>query len=288
MKLPPLISARFFEVVARYQGINTAAKELCVTPGAVSQQIRKLEEYCKVSLFYRTAKGLQLTEKGREYYQHLRTAFEIIEQATLKLNSEKQPILISCTPSFAIQWFVPRLQEFLKNNPQIEVHINATNRLINLVETETHFAIRHGLGHYDGLKSEVILNDELIPICSPKICRENHFDLNDITSELLLHDEHRGDWHLWIEATHAKTIDPDKGIVFKDSNAVIEASLAGLGFGLVRRSLIKKELEQGALLTIPNLTIATQLAYHLVYLPNTLDSYNARVFYDWLIQQRDG
>lgn len=287
MKLPPLASIRFFDATARHLSVKLAAEELHVTPGAVTQQIRKLEQFLGHALFERRARGLALTEQGRDYHPACQEALTLIGRATEKLAAtQPQVILVSCTPGFAAQWLVPRLQDFMRDARAIDVHVSTTNRKVDLVNESIHFAVRHGLGDYPGLKSQVLLADELIPVCSPRLAAPRRTARReDITDALLLHDEHREDWRLWCEAAGMRRLRCNAGIVFVNSNAAIEAALSGRGYALVRPSLVQQELASGRLLVVKGVKLRTPLAYHLVYRPETLIDPVARKFFDWILAQ---
>ena len=288
MQLPPLDSVRFFEVAARRLSVRLAADELHVTPGAVSQQIRKLERYLDRVLFDRLPRGLALTSAGVEYYAACQEALSMIGRATTRLKgNRRRSILISCTASFASQWLVPRLQGFMQSSPVTDVHVSTTNRVVDLVNEGVHFAVRHGLGSYAGLMSEALVDDDLIAVCSPRlIAPRRTATAREITGPRLLHDEHRGDWRLWLEATGLSKVDANGGIVFVDSNAAIEAALAGRGFAMVRRALVESEIAARRLVVVRAPTLRVELAYHLIYRRETLVDPELRQFRDWLMNQR--
>ena len=290
MQLPPLIALRFFEATARHLSVRRAAAELHVTPGAVSQQVRKLEDFLGRALFERLPRGLALTPAGQDYHVAASAALAIIGHATGRLLADKRRVvLVSCTPGFAVQWLVPRLQAFMDQHPGVDIHVSSTNRAVDLAAEGVHFAVRHGLGSYAGLQSEVLVADDLVPVCSPRlIAPRKKARVVDISSASLLHDEHRGDWRLWCEAHGMVGIDADKGIVFAHSNAAIEAAVAGRGFALVRRSLVVQELASRALLCVDTRALATPLAYHLVYPAEALIDPALRQFKDWIVSEGSG
>jgi LysR family glycine cleavage system transcriptional activator len=284
MPLPPLPSVRVFEAVARRLSVTLAAQELHVTPGAVTQQVRKLEDFLGCALFERRPRGLTLTAQGRAYHAACQQALTLIERATAELATQRRRIiLVSCTPGFATQWLIPRLQDFLRDAPDIDVHVSTTHRPVDLAREGIHFAVRHGLGDYPGLQSKALLADGLIPVCSPRLVAPRRSATRaDITAERLLHDERRDDWRLWCQAAGMDGVDGEGGIVFVDSNAVIEAALAGRGVALVRRSLVAQELATRRLLAVKGAALRTPLAYHLVYRAPTLADPAAHAFFTWI------
>ena len=201
--------------------------------------------------------------------------------------SRRQVVLVSCTPGFAVQWLVPRLHGFLQQHPGMDVHVGSTNRPVDLAAEGVHFAVRHGQGIYPGLQSEVLVADDLVPVCSPRLLAPRRTArVADITSARLLHDEHRGDWRLWCEAYGAADVDCEEGIVFAHSNAAIEAAVAGRGFALVRRALVQQELAARELVSVQCKPLAIPLAYHLVYRPEALIDPALRSFREWIMAQR--
>ncbi|HTH08386.1 MAG TPA: transcriptional regulator GcvA [Acidovorax sp.] len=288
MRLPPLIAVRFFEATARHASVRRAAEELHVTPGAVSQQVRKLEAFLGCALFERQPRGLALTAAGRDYQAACAEGLAVIGHATSRIAStnRRHAVLVSCTPGFAVQWLVPRLHGFLELHPDMDVHVGSTNRAVDLAAEGVHFAVRHGQGVYPGLKSEVLVADDLVPVCSPRLLAPRKTArVADITSTRLLHDEHRGDWRLWCKAHGVANVDCEGGIVFAH-NAAIEAAVAGRGFALARRALVQQELASRELVCVHCKPLATPLAYHLVYRPETLIDPALRRFRDWIMAQR--
>lgn len=288
MRLPPLTAVRFFEAVARHLSVRAAAAELHVTPGAVSQQVRKLEAFLGCALFDRLPRGLALTPAGQDYLASCAEALALIGHATARLGArgQRRVVLVSCTTGFAVQWLVPRLPDFARRAPEIDVHVNTTDRVVDLATEEMHFAVRHGLGAYAGLQAEVLVADDLVPVCSPRLIAPRRVPrVSDISGERLLHDEHRGDWRLWCASHGAAGVDCEQGVVFSRSNGAIEAALAGRGFALVRRGFVAAEIAARTLVALRAADLPTPLAYRLVYRPDVLLDPALRAFRDWIAAQ---
>ncbi|WEX77751.1 transcriptional regulator GcvA [Sinorhizobium numidicum] len=286
--LPSLAALRAFEAAARNLSVTLAARELNVTPGAVSLQVRELENALGVRLFERRPRQLFLTDEGNAYFATLRRAFRMIREATEDLAMRNRPpsLTISCTPTFAAQWLVPRLNDFEKSVPGIDVRLNASNRLTNFERDGVDVAIRHGFGRYEGLVSERLLDDEFVPVLSPALMRSRPLaEPADLRDHVLLHDVQRQDWRLWLDAVGANEVVSSGGPVFVNSNGAIEAAKAGDGVALVRLSLVARELRDGVLIApFPN-GIATDLAYHLVYPPAALDRPTVASFRTWILDE---
>lgn len=286
--LPSLASLRAFEATARHSSVTKAAQELNVTPGAVSLQVRELEQTLGVTLFERRPRQLVLTDDGSTYFATLRRAFRMMREATEELTARKRaPVLtVSCTPTFAAQWLVPRIGAFELQVPGIDVRISTTNRLTDFSTDGVDIAIRHGLGRYDGLVSERLIDDDPVPVLHPALRARNPLDTpGDLAAHVLLHDVHRQDWRLWLDAAGADGVDAGRGPVFVNSNGAIEAAKAGDGVALVRLSLVTRELAEGVLEAPFPEGVMTGLAYHLVYPPAALDRPPVTAFRAWIIEQ---
>lgn len=290
MKLPPLNALRCFEAAARLLSLKLAADELCVTASAVSQQIARLEATLNISLFLRTPRQLRLTEAGEIYLRAIQPAFRQIAAATQRLQQQPglEKVTISCTSGFAIQWLLPRLKDFERRHPEIEIQIGTTNRQVDLLSEGIDFAVRHGSGVYPGLLSYRLLDDELTPVCSPRLIapQQKLSSARQLLQLPLLHDEHRLDWMLWCQIAGIEDKNAARGPVFVDSNGVIEAALAGMGVALLRASLIAPALAQKRLIIPLALPVASSIAYHLVYHESALLSPANRCFHDWLLSMR--
>ncbi len=288
MNLPSLGALRAFEATARHLSVTLAAGELNVTPGAVSLQIKELEAALGIQLFVRRPRQLILTAPGEQYFATLRTAFRLMREATVELlgRARLDVLVLSCTPSFAMQWLVPRLGGLEARLPGVDVRISASNRKVDLARDGVDLAVRHGFGRYDGLVSERLLDDELIPVCSPQLLGERiRLSVDDLADLRLLHDEHRHDWQLWLEAAGASRVDGRQGTVFVDSNGAIEAAKTGLGVALVRLSLVQRELAEGLLLAPIARSVASDLAYYLVYPATALERPNVAALRQWLLSE---
>jgi LysR family transcriptional regulator, glycine cleavage system transcriptional activator len=290
--LPSLGGLRAFEATARLGSATAAAAELHVTPGAVSLQVRDLEAALGVQLFHRRPRKLTLTVEGTQYFASLRAAFRLIREATAELSARRRGsvLTVSCTPGFAVQWLLPRLARFEAAAPGIDVRIGATNRVLDFTRDGVDVAIRHGLGRDERLVSERLIDDELVPVCRPALAERagGLTTPSALRAIPLLHDEHRDDWRLWLEAVGAPDVDAARGAVFSDGNGAIEAAKAGLGVALVRRSLVARELAAGELVAPFAQGIASALAYHLVYPSAARDRHAVAAFRDWIVAEARG
>lgn len=286
--LPSLSGLRAFEAAARHLSVKLAAGELNVTPGAVSLKIRDLEQSLGVRLFERKPRRLALTEEGESYFKAMRAAFRLMREATEELLARARPatLSISCTPTFAAQWLVPRLPGFEERVPGLDIRIGASNRLVDFARDRVDLAIRHGFGRYEGLVSERLLDDDLVPVVSPALREAVPLDAPaDLRNHVLIHDVHRQDWRLWLEAAGVTGIDAARGPVFTDSNGAIEAAKAGDGVALVRLSLVSREIRENRLAAPFARGVTTGLAYYIVYPPGALDRPAVAAFRQWVTEE---
>ena len=285
--LPPLNALRAFEATARLASMQRAAHELNVTPSAISQQVQNLEQWLGFPLLERRARQIQPTVQGRAYLPAISAALDQIAAATVELAAGRVPrsICITCTPGFAVQWLVPRLQQFQDLHPEIDVRIDASTRLLDLRIEDVDLAVRHGTGRYPGLVSEKLLDDDLIPVASPRLLsgRGRVKKPADLLQHRLLHIETRDDWRLWFTAQGIE-IDWRRGPLLIDTAIGVQAAVAGKGVILVRRSLIGDELASKRLVAPLPQGLSKGMAYHLVYPPENMGQPAVRAFRAWLLE----
>lgn len=258
-----------------------------VTSGAVSQQIRQLEERIGVSLFTRTRYGVELTEAGAKVHPALLRAFDQIESSLgdLETINARKTLTVSTVPSFAASWLVPRLGHFTSRQSDIEVRVEATSSLVDLRRDRVDIAIRHGLGRYRGLVSEHLMAPALVPVASskllaggPPICEPS-----DCLAFPLLHNSNRTDWQLWLKALGVRD-DPraERGPAFDDDFLLIRAAEFGQGLALVRDIYAREEIEAGRLVLALDRQWPTEFAYYVVTLPEAKQRPAVTLFTRWL------
>lgn len=293
--LPSLSALRAFEAAARHLSMTLAARELHVTPGAVSLQIRDLEASLGVQLFVRHARSLSLTGAGADYFQSLRSAFITMREATMALKSRLQPevITLSCTTGFAMQWLLPRLHGLEAAHPTLDLRIGTTARLVDFSRDGVDLAVRHGLGDYPGLVSERLIDDELVVVATQALAQElaraepgASPQPEALSGHTLIHDVSRDDWRLWLEGQGASSVDWRKGpVIAADSNGALEAARAGLGFALIRYGFVARDLQDGRLKAPFAKGLHSRFAYYLVYPQRALEKPTTRLLRQWLLEQ---
>lgn len=287
--LPPLGALHAFEAAARLLSFKAAAAELHVTPGAVSQQIKLLEDRLGVALFLRRARSIQLTEAGRLLLPPTQHAFRLLSDAVVRVReSDASKVLsVSMLPSFASHWFVPRLGSFRTHHPEIDVRISATPMLADLERDDVDVAIRYGLGHYTGLHVEHVLSEELFPVCSPALLKGPVplKKLEDLAQHTLLHDEPRQEWPLWLTAAGVKNVDATRGPSFSLWDLALQAAVAGQGIALGRSTLTAQYLKTRQLVRPFKISSPAALGYYFVCLPERIKDPKITAFRSWLREQ---
>ena len=234
----PYLALRTFVEVGQRGSIKAAAQALNVTSGAVSQQIRLLEDRVGMTLFTRERSGLRLTEAGASVHPALLQAFEQIQKTLLSLEQAKswQTLTVSTVATFAASWLVPRLGRFNQRYPHIEVRVEATSAIADMRRDRVDVALRHGLGVYPNLHVTRLMAPVLVPVASPSLMLANAVltEPQDCLKYPLLHDSDRADWSLWLSA-HGVGNDPraERGSAFEDDFLLIRAAEAGQGLALV-------------------------------------------------------
>jgi len=293
--LPPLNALRAFEAAGRLESLTDAAAELNVTPAAVGHQVRALENYLDQSLFERRYRAITLTEKGRLLLSGLTDGFDRLAETIDAFTAleERRPLMITCCNSFASRWLVPRLDEFHARHPDIDVRLDATQRLVDLRRDEFDLGIRFGPGHWQGLEADYLLDEEFIPVASPELLLRKPVEVPaDLAGHTLLHrDDSPGpaplDWAMWLQAAEVEGVDPERGLRYSMESMAIQAALDGHGIALVSNVLVEADLEAGRLVRLFDIGLRTGLdvAYYLAYAPSRLRHPRVAAFRDWLLEE---
>jgi len=292
VRLPPLNALRAFAAAARHLSFTRAAEDLHVTQAAVSHQIKTLEDTLGVPLFRRGTRSIHLTEAGQRYAHRVREAFQILQQATEALQDQNEAgrLTVSTMTSFAARWLIPRLGDFLSAHPEIELRLETSPIPVDLLAGEADVAVRLGPGPYEDLHAEVLLRDEVFPVCAPSLLTGPH-PLNkpeDLVHHVLLQDAGL-DWGVWLKAAGvdltATGIDPYKGPGFIDSTICVQTAMAGHGVLLGRTALVADELAKGLLVAPFDLAIESNYVYWFLCAPDRAASPRVRAFHRWLMRQ---
>jgi LysR family glycine cleavage system transcriptional activator len=267
-RLPVLNALKSFEAAARHESFTRAAEELCVTQGAVSHQVKALEQELGVELFHRERQRLVITTAGREYMNVIRDAFDRIAMGTERLVQRQTggALTISTSPDFAAKWLVHRIGRFSEAHPDMALNVSATMHHVDFAREEIDIAVRHGDGNWPGLHVERLGPEKLFPVCSPKLLqgRQRLAEPSDVTKFPLLHLETRQYWPAWLDAAGVTDIDVSQGPIMNRVSMLIDAAIEGHGIALARTTLAAWDLLNGRLVRPFDVALRLPKTYWIV------------------------
>jgi len=288
-----------FSCAARHLPFTRCAEELHITPGAVSQQMRQLEERLGYRLFLRRARGVELSAEGHRQAQTVSDAYGSIEAELLRLDAGeiRGTLRLRSIPSFLAKWLTPRLPRFQQRYPDIELRLVAEDSAQALHPGDFDLAIDLNDGSYPGMLSTPLLDEQIFPVCSPSLLRGRPplHGPADLVHYPLLHDitawrgsSEYAEWEFYLEGIGAGGLDVRRGHTFNRNHLTIEAAIAGIGVAIARRTLLNDELERGALIVPFGNPIANHKRYMVHYPPGGLSQPGARAVHDWLVEEARG
>lgn len=305
----PLNALRAFEAAARHLSFKKAARELHVTPGAVSHQVKLLEEHLGVALFRRLTRALELTAEAQVMLPKVREGLESLNAAveTVRARDDVCALTVMAPPGFATRWLVPRLARFTHAHPELELHVASRSAMIDGRDEDlsVHVAegmenapvimVRFGNGQYPGLHVDEMFSASYVPVCSPKL-RKGPKGLRspqDLKHHTLLHDETEAEegarptWADFLTAMKIDDVDPERGPHFSDASLSLDAAIQGLGVALAMKPLVSAEIEAGRLAIPFNLSAPTSYAYFLVMAEGAIENRGVRAFREWLLRESE-
>jgi LysR family glycine cleavage system transcriptional activator len=269
-RLPPLNALKAFEAAARHQSFSRAAHELCVTQGAVSRHVAKLEEFLDAKLFDRRPQQMVLTRKGAGYAADLQVLFDDMQEATVKNfgpRARSEVLRIGVLPTFAIRLLVPRLARFKEKFPEFELEVDTTRvQPADPNISDVDVAIWWGAGGWPNLIAEQLFGETLIAVGSPELLAQHKIqNADDIQSLLLLHALHRpDDWSRWLGVAGATQVDSQSGLRLEYAGLVYQGAVDGLGLAIGQPIFIHDDLSHERLVPLLDTQIATERSYYLV------------------------
>ena len=267
-ELPPLNALRTFLFAAETQSFKKAAERLFVTQAAVSHQIRLLEDSLDTPLFVRLNREVKLTEEGERLLPFVRSAFRSLKAGVDQLKDDPAPnrLTLSVLPSFAASWLVFHLKEFQTLYPDIHVVMQTSLDLESFEDSEVDLAIRFGEGKYDNLKSEFLMRDNMMPVCSPELLDGQPMTLERLKTLPLLEDFSPGGrgWLNWLADQNQDPDDFRIALTIQDARIILDAVMNGQGVGLVRKSLAQEMVNEGKIVRVLDYEMPSPYSYYLV------------------------
>ena len=287
-RLPALNALRSFEAAARHESFTRAAEELCVTQGAVSHQVKALEQEIGIKLFNRERQRLIITEAGRDYLAVVRDALDRIAVGTERLLQRQSVgvLTVSTSPDFAAKWLVHRLGHFAEAHAGIDLRVSATMHHVDFAREDVDMAVRHGDGNWPGLDAVQLSAEQLFAICSPKLLSGRRLGKPaDILKFPLIHLDSRSDWTKWLRVTGISDDNVRHGPVLNRASMVIDAAINGQGIALARTTLAAWDLINGRLVRPFAEALRLSKTYWIVCPKATSNIPKIVTFRDWLLAE---
>ena len=289
-RIPPIQCLLTFETLARLRSVTQAAEELCVTPSAVSHRVKQLEQIIGTKLFGRA--DFSLTTEGSEYLAHVRDGLATLQKfpgpAGLSANLGKRKLRLAVTPTFARSILIPRLRQFTEAYPEIELTLQVSIPLLDVVAEDADLTIRFGTGRYADVEHICLMKDEVTLLASPAFLRDHGpFESpQDIEGQALLRSPLEP-WRTWFAAHHMDWPEPMEGSQFNDIGLMCDAAASGMGIALIRLKLGAPWLDNGSLVRLGSnavymANIPSPHAHYLCWRTGMMERWECTAFADWL------
>lgn len=287
--LPSLNFLHTFESVARHLSFTNAAKELFVTQAAVSHQIKALEDYLGVKLFYREKRKVFLSDEGQKLLPSVVSGLQGIADSLENIRNydSEDTIVVGVGSSFSANWLVHRLGAFYQKFPEINLHLKIFNNESDFSSGGTDMAVVWGIGDWQGLMCEKLMVVEFTPVCSPELIKKTHplKTPEDLIHYPLLDDPDYDIWQQWLEEAGIPERKYKRRTVIRDANVVIHSTLEGHGIALCAVGIVQEYLDSGRLIRPFDHSITGGGFYYLVFPEKALRKPPVRLFKTWLVQE---
>lgn len=303
MRSPIHLNAlRAFEASARHGSFSLAAAELNVTPAAVGQLVRTLEDWLGSPLFHRGSTGrarLVLTEAAERALPDIRAGFDSLSLGLARLQevSSNGVLTVTVSPALAAKWLLPRLDRFQAAWPDIDVRLDTSLKLLDFAGQGIDIGVRYGRGAWSGLVADKLMDEEVYPVCSPGLAANDTTfqSVADLAGHTLIHDLSVDaaagfmTWEGWLQKAGAPSIPTARGLRINNSAAVLQAAIDGHGVALARSIMARDDLAAGRLVRLfPGITVPSPLAYYVVHRAECAALPKLAAFRDWLFAEARG
>ncbi len=300
MKAPIYLNAlKAFEASARHQSFSGAATELNVTPAAVGQLVRTLEDWLGTPLFRRASSGkvrLLPTEAAERALPDIRAGFDrlTLGMERLKEGSANGVLTVTVSPAFAAKWLLPRIDKFQSQWPDMDVRLDTSLKPVDFAAQGVDIGVRYGLGSWPGLVAEKLMEEDVYPVCSPTLLNKQGQIISpgELSHENLLHDlsmdAHSGfpSWQTWLSNAGVGQAAIARGMQINNSAAVLQAAIDGQGIALARGVMARDDVAAGRLIKLfPEIKFTSPLAYYVVYQSECASLPKLKAFRDWIFDE---
>jgi LysR family glycine cleavage system transcriptional activator len=292
-RLPPLTALRAFDAAARHMSFAKAAEELNVTPAALSFQIKSLEQHLGRPLFRRLNRAVELTEAGRALAPGAKDGFETLTAAwrAVRRLQDNSSLTVTAGPGFTAKWLAPRLYEFARAHPGIDLRFSATLRLLSFDIDDIDVAIRFGYGPDPDLYSVPLAREWMTPVMTPEMAAEYPRPADLLNAPLIFDHsvdflDPPCDWPAWFRAA-GLDYTPQHGAHFSQSDHAVDAALAGVGAVLGRRGFVVKDIAEGRLVAPYGLALGTEAKFRFLCRKGEEARPQIAAFRDWILTEID-
>lgn len=296
-----LNALRAFEASARHQSFSLAAQELNVTPAAVGQLVRTLEDWLGSPLFVRSTSGrarLVTTEVAEQALPDIRAGLERLAVGLERLRSGSAGgvLTVTVSPAFAAKWLLPRIERFQAAWPETDLRMDTSLKPVDFVAQRIDVGVRYGRGLWPGLAAEKLMDEEVYPVCAPALLATATLQApDDLRGQMLIHDQSVdtstgfASWQAWLRHAGVQGVPTDRGLRINNSAAVLQAAIDGQGVALARSVMAHDDLAAGRLVRLfPQVRLESALAYYVVYRPECIAQPKVAAFRDWLLREAHG
>ncbi len=291
-RLPPLTALRAFEAAARHLSFAKAASELNVTPAALSFQIKSLEDHLGHPLFVRLNRAVELTTAGKALAPGASEGFDALTAAwrSARNTLTQNALTISAGPALTAKWLAPRIFDFARAHPDIELRFSATLRRLDFDRDDVDVAIRFAQEEFKSLYSVPVRNDWLTPVMTPKLAEVYSTPESLIDAPLLYDDsldflEDACDWPAWFRAARIPYPEGKRGAHFSNADHAIDAAVAGVGVALGRRPIIMKDVMEGRLVMPFKLALEMNARFYFLCRKGAETTPAIAALRDWFIAE---
>lgn len=291
VRLPKLTAILAFETAAKTGSLASAAVQLSLTPAAISQQIRQLEQHLAIQLFTRSTSGVELTPQGSAYLAYVQQAFETLRMAQQSMARDKGELSLNifALPALASRWLNPNLKQWLTQYPDTDIRIHATHAPVDFNRTAADFYLAFGDEHYPQQEKVRLFQYWVFPVASPELLTrpwsegKKQINYPMIQVDWGKEGQFLPDWHEWLLSAKWLQCTPNRGPIYNLTSMAIDAALAGNGILLGQQQLIKNELADGRLIQLSKHQLPVTKPYYLIYPKRTLDKPRAAEFIQWML-----
>lgn len=282
-QLPSLTALECFEAVMRHGLVTRAAEDLNLTQSAVSRQISNLETFARHPLFHRKRKRLVPTEAALQFAENLTPLLDTLEREAMRLMSwgaEDRVLTLGLLPTFGSRWLIPRLGGFTDTHPDIQLNIVTRLTVEGFKEAGFDVAILYGDGDWQGYRSHLIVDEEIIPVVAP----DHYQSANIMDYEHLQMMTRPEAWHAWLSVQGEQENAQKLGPRFENFTMMIEAVHSGLGVAMMPFMYVANDLKLGRLLAPFGPAVTSKKGYYVAYANHLENSPKIKTFVDWIIQ----